>query len=980
MERANKEVLVLDIVVNDSELKKVAGRVSKVMSDINKNVGSVGRDMAKNMEITNKKIVKSTQTMTSSIKNQFKGLKTVIAGAFAYFTIQGVEKLYTDARRATVAFGLIKDNMGEYAEEFRKWVYQNGATYGLAIKDAMEFGSTYSLLVASFTKTPAENFYYSQELLRASAVIASKTGREMSDVMNRIRSGLLGSTEAIEDLGIFVNISLIETTEAFKKVAKGMSWSKLDFQTQQYIRTLAILEQANKKFGNTLGDMSEYLVFKAMLDNLKFSLGQAFMPIVNTVLPILSSFISKIITAINAVGEFTKTLFGRGREASIKSAESVATSTSAISDNIKAQEELGDAVVKAGKKAKRGVAELDEVVTLQKDLASAVAGAAGGIGATAGVPIESIETVEEEDIVGTDTTFIDKIGEKLSFLEGPISLIKERFEEIWESVKKIGTIIYDNIIKPFANWVVEFVLPPALGILANVLGIISEILKSIGRTIEPFYTEHIKPIVTIIADILVGALERVEEVTGDIYDWTVRNPQLIDKATTSVMKLLTAWLGVKIALKGMGLLWAGVELLAAKELAKDTAPGLLGKLKQRLAEMKKTASLAWKYVAGLGSRAIGVLGPIGTLMLSVGKTFVSAILTIGRGLLVFFSSTVGIVVLVITGIIAAIYLVVTNWDKIKEAASAAWDKVKEIWGGVKEWFSSKVVEPVKTAFEGARDSVITAFTTAKDKVTEAWDTIQEWFNSKVIEPIKNGFESVKENIVNAFTTAKDNVIGAWETITEWFSSSVMEPIKNVFSDGWDNIINKVTGIWSKVTEIWGRAKDWFDGKVLQPLKSTFEEVFKLIYNNMITGFETAINSVVDGINTIIKAINKIRIEVPDHVPKFGGTTFAVNLPTIGKISIPRMADGGIVNGYTEFIAGERGAEVIMPLENSRFLDNFATKLANKLGGSSKGDVVINVGNLIGDRNSAMLLVDIIEKAMAERNSLSGNMYSGVNWG
>lgn len=55
---------------------------------------------------------------------------------------------------------------------------------------------------------------------------------------------------------------MLETTDAFKKMADGRSWEQLEFQEQQQIRTLAILEQANKQFGsgisrNTATSISE---------------------------------------------------------------------------------------------------------------------------------------------------------------------------------------------------------------------------------------------------------------------------------------------------------------------------------------------------------------------------------------------------------------------------------------------------------------------------------------------------------------------------------------------------------------------------------------------------------------------------------------------------------------------------------------------------------------------------------------------------
>ena len=59
-----------------------------------------------------------------------------------------------------------------------------------------------------------ENAEQTQELLQASSVIASATGRSMEDVMDRIRSGLLGITQAIDDLGVNANVALLEALVA----------------------------------------------------------------------------------------------------------------------------------------------------------------------------------------------------------------------------------------------------------------------------------------------------------------------------------------------------------------------------------------------------------------------------------------------------------------------------------------------------------------------------------------------------------------------------------------------------------------------------------------------------------------------------------------------------------------------------------------------------------------------------------------------
>ncbi|RAU92696.1 hypothetical protein DQG13_26970 [Paenibacillus sp. YN15] len=69
--------------------------------------------------------------------------------------------------------------------------------------EAAMYGAVYANLISGFSRGTEETAQHTQDLLEASAVVASSTGR----TMERIRSGLLGKTGAIEDLGISVNIA-----------------------------------------------------------------------------------------------------------------------------------------------------------------------------------------------------------------------------------------------------------------------------------------------------------------------------------------------------------------------------------------------------------------------------------------------------------------------------------------------------------------------------------------------------------------------------------------------------------------------------------------------------------------------------------------------------------------------------------------------------------------------------------------------------
>ena len=175
---------------------------------------------------------------------------------------------------------------GEAAEKIKEFAENKALDYNMSASDAYKYSQIYGNLIQSITDDQQENAEQTQKLLQASSVIASATGRDMEDVMDRIRSGLLGNTEAIEDLGVNVNVALLETTDAFKQIAGDKSWDKLTFQEQQQIRLLGILEQTSKKYGDEVQDNTASSIQKltAKTKNLTNDLGKKLLPIANKVL------------------------------------------------------------------------------------------------------------------------------------------------------------------------------------------------------------------------------------------------------------------------------------------------------------------------------------------------------------------------------------------------------------------------------------------------------------------------------------------------------------------------------------------------------------------------------------------------------------------------------------------------------------------------------------------------------------------------
>tara|TARA_R110000796_G_scaffold39383_2_gene98252 strand:+ start:8951 stop:11110 length:2160 start_codon:yes stop_codon:yes gene_type:complete len=174
-------------------------------------------------------------------------------------------------------------------------------------------------------------------------------------------------------------------------------------------------------------------------------------------------------------------------------------------------------------------------------------------------------------------------------------------------------------------------------------------------------------------------------------------------------------------------------------------------------------------------------------------------------------------------------------------------------------------------------------------VGAAWEGFKELF-MRVVEAIGDFFGTLIENIVTSWTNMTDNI---------------------------GKVFEKFTGF---IGGIWDGFKENFD-KVVNGFKSIFESVFggissffKGIVNGYIGMFENFFNFVISGANMLIRALNRIQINIPS-TPFTSGFTIGVNLAELNSFNLPRLAKGGYVDEATTAIIGEAGPEVVTPLRD-----------------------------------------------------------------
>ena len=377
-----------------------------------------------------KKFGSQAQKSGRQAKVAFDGLSSTLRSVAGYiamaFSVTKLVQFSSEssklATRTEASVQRLIDIYGKASDAVGDFIDANARALGMSKAAAASYASVYGNLFSVWAdqKTNAE---LTNHYLNMTAVVASKTGRTVEDVQERIRSGLLGNTEAVEDLGIFVNVKTIEITDAFQRIADGRSWEQLTAYEQSQVRTLAILEQSTKKYGTQVADTTQSvrLKFQAAYEDFKNTWGQ----LVNIILiPVLST-LTKIFSVATAV---INTL--TGNTGGIMGDSSQADTTGQIKDNIaestENQKEFTGAIEETNKELKKTLAGFDDLQILSRPSESAneqkipeIGGGASGGGGGLELPaLPQIGQQEQFDPMA----IVTKIRDALYFILPVISI------------------------------------------------------------------------------------------------------------------------------------------------------------------------------------------------------------------------------------------------------------------------------------------------------------------------------------------------------------------------------------------------------------------------------------------------------------------------------------------------------------------------------------------------------------------------------
>lgn len=307
---------------------------------------------------------------------------------------------------------------------------------------------------------------------------------------------------------------------------------------------------------------------------------------------------------------------------------------------------------------------------------------------------------------------------------------------------------------------------------------------------------------------------------------------------------------------------------------------------------------------------IGATTAVGTfiLIISWGKIMTAAanaIKVVRTAMLAFnavlLANPIGLVVAAIAGLVAAfIYL----WNNV-EGFRNFW---KKTWNTIKSLASS------------AGKSIKKALVDAWNGIKKAWSSVGKFFKN-IWSGIKSAFSATKSWFSNIFKSAWNGVKSAWSSTKSYFKGlwsgikgvfgSVGSWFRSTFQKAWSNIKSVFSGWGSFFSGLWGKVKSKFSS-IGSSIGTAMGNAVKNGMNGALSKVESAINKGIGLINSAIRLANKLP---------------GINVGTLGKISLPRLAKGGVLErGQVGLLEGT-GAEAVVPLHNNR---KWLLKLAEDL--------------------------------------------------
>lgn len=272
--------------------------------------------------------------------------------------------------------------------------------------------------------------------------------------------------------------------------------------------------------------------------------------------------------------------------------------------------------------------------------------------------------------------------------------------------------------------------------------------------------------------------------------------------------------------------------------------------------------------------------------------------------------------------------------------------------------------------------------TLKPVINNIIDSFRDLWN-KHLKPLWN------DCIQPMLKSFGDTFRGLWDTISAvvgWIVGILGGVFLSTFTNVFASIINTTTTIIGGVIDVLRGLITFLTGvfsgdwkKAWSGIQIAFQGVITAMASfikgktNAIIGFMNGlIKGIVSGVNAVIRAVNRLKLNIPEWVPVYGGKSIGFSLQTFSAPQIPYLADGGVAYNPTLAMIGEysgasNNPEIVAP---QSLLQQIISS-----GNDELIDVMVQLGRqVIGAIEDKELAVSIGDDAIANSAARGNRRY------
>lgn len=406
--------------------------------------GALGKFQAETKKLNNRftNINKDMNSTNNSLGKMAKGFNSMLGVAKIYAMSSAMATMVQSSLDAIETQNLFNVAMGDTVKQTQAFVDSMHDAFGFDITNIQSATSSYGLLARSMGMTSTQANILGTNTYKLGVDLASLTNVPINQVMQDLRSGLIGQTETVYKYGV----DLTEASLAQEALVEGIGKSVREMTQgeKMALRYNLLIKQtalAHGDFANTIMTPANQLkILSERFVTLGRSIGNAFIPMLSATLPYINAFVLALTEIMNAIAQF----FGYKPDTSGGSAGL----KNNLSDVTGSAEDASGALDKATDSAKKlndqtlGMDEL-HMITPKTDSASKDAGAGAG------------SMLGEMDLSRYDNL--------MSKLNDTSKILAEKIKPALEFILKlIGEIALGFLSWKLANGIIGALTSPAL--------------------------------------------------------------------------------------------------------------------------------------------------------------------------------------------------------------------------------------------------------------------------------------------------------------------------------------------------------------------------------------------------------------------------------------------------------------------------------------------------------------------------------------